>query len=187
MTREKRFEAFDHSRVMSLGNFFKGVIAFVVFAAPLLFALYDTSALGQHFISGWLGVESGKLHLFVWVAFYFCLYFVHRVGYLSDFFAKSNREPVRTIYDSQILRLTYTLLSIEDQELIMEAVYADWLEERSPALEENKKFELLRIDAYYYAWFCWRIWRETRFREIHRKKEIRFGADYLKPPSILPK
>ena len=180
MKKQKQFEPIDHSKIMPA---WKVLLLFSIIGVFVFPVLYDGFSYGKP-ISSWVGFDIGII-LQVFPLVY--LFWGRRFEYLFLFYKRSNRAPVKTIYESQILRLTYTLLSLEDQESIMEPVYSDWITERNDDFKNGEMFAAFRLDSYYYIWFSWRIWRETRLREMKRKCEVRFDVDFYKPPSILPK
>jgi len=182
--REKEFAPIDHSRVEPAWKVILMMILGLLVGIPFVLFMYGTWQ-GEKLVAKWLGVDSGILGLIVQTSFYLLFFLSQRVCRLYEFYKISNLEPVKSIYHSQILRLTYTLLSLEDQEAIMEPVYSDWLDERESVEDENAKSALFKVDLYYYLWFSWRIWKETRVIECYRKRSVR--SPYSQEPSIFPK
>ena len=178
MKREKQFALGDHSKVIPAHK----VVVPIVILLPLgLLFVYDIFT--GHRIARFLGFDPMRFQVFCQFSFIAFQLIFARVSQIQRYYSESNMEPIRSLYDSQILRLMYTLLSLEDQETIMEPVYSDWLDERGNA--KSNRVQLVRIDVYYYAWFMWRIWREVGFFVSRKKRHVRSNGFNL--PSILPK
>ncbi len=182
--REKQFEPCVFPNVVPAKKVLPMMFLVLLFGGFWLFLLAEDFK-GNDIIFSWIGIRTGFLNIIFVVVSQSYWYLGRRIPYLYDFYRRSNRSPVRTIYESQILRLTYTLLSLEDQEALMEPVYSDWVEERNEIVGTGTKYQLFLLDAYYYGWFGWRIWRETRLREIKKKETIRYAA--LEQLPVFPK